>query len=183
MVPSMLASYRSRRPASRAFTLLEILLALAIIGLLAAALVGGSARLLNRQPATVEEVFWQAVQEARKDALRHEREVYLRFSADPEKGKAFQVIDGTEVQNFPLPPEIATRDLTVDFLSAQKSGNIAIIAGVTVETKPVKFVTFYSDGTCTAFRLQIARANGAHTLSIDPWTCAPILTTDPNATK
>jgi hypothetical protein len=47
---------------------------------------------------------------------------------------------------------------------------------VLLETQPVGHVTFYSDGTCTAFRLQIMRNGAAHILSIDPWTCAPVLT-------
>jgi prepilin-type N-terminal cleavage/methylation domain-containing protein len=172
------------RPPFRAFTILEILLVLAIIGLLAGVLIGGAARLLNDKPTAVDDIFWLAVQEARKDALRHEREVYLRFTTDPEKGSAFQVVDGTEVQNFPLPPVIATRDLKVDFLPAQKTGDAVVLAGVVVETQRSKFnVIFYPDGTCTPFRLQIARANGVELLAIDPWTCAPILNTDPNAVK
>jgi prepilin-type N-terminal cleavage/methylation domain-containing protein len=51
------------------FTLLEILLALAVIGLLSAVLIGGSARLLATKPLTPDDVFWKAVAQARKDAL------------------------------------------------------------------------------------------------------------------
>ncbi|MEO5961508.1 MAG: hypothetical protein ABIZ49_08460, partial [Opitutaceae bacterium] len=59
-----------------------------------------------------------------------------------------------------------------------------VLAGVVVETQRSKFnVTFYPDGTCTPFRLQIARANGVEIIAIDPWTCAPILNTDPSAAK
>jgi general secretion pathway protein H len=50
-----------------------------------------------------------------------------------------------------------------------------LIGGTVVETEPLAAVTFYNDGTCTPFRVQL-RANGAaHILSIDPWTCAPVL--------
>jgi general secretion pathway protein H len=37
-------------------------------------------------------------------------------------------------------------------------------------------VTFYNDGTCTPFRAQVRTYAGAHMLSVDPWTCAPVLT-------
>jgi general secretion pathway protein H len=51
-----------------------------------------------------------------------------------------------------------------------------------IESQPIPFVTFFSDGTCTAFRAQFVRNGGTSMLAIDPWTCAPVLTpTDPNA--
>ena len=48
--------------------------------------------------------------------------------------------------------------------------------GGLVETQPRVSVTFYEDGTCTPFRVQLRTRDGAHLLSIDPWTCAPVLT-------
>ncbi len=168
----------------RGFTMLEILLALAIIGLLAGVLIGGSAALLNQKPVAVEDVFWSAVQQARKGALSHEREVLLRFFNDRERGKGFEVIDGVETKTFPLHARVATNDLVVDFLGTQKGGPTVLIAGVLLETTKLPHVRFYSDGTCESFRLQIAGATGSHVLSIDPWTCAPILTPpDPNAPR
>jgi hypothetical protein len=63
-----------------------------------------------------------------------------------------------------------------------KGGNMILIGGMLLESSPIVFATFYADGTCTAFRVQIARGSGVHTLSLDPWTCAPVLLPpDPNA--
>jgi prepilin-type N-terminal cleavage/methylation domain-containing protein len=166
------------------FTLLEILLAMAIIALLVGVLVGGSSALLDDRPATINEVFWKSVQEARKCALRHERDVFLRFVDDKDKGKLFTVTDGPEVKSFPLPPSALTRDLMVDFLSTQKGGHMAVLGGVVVDVSKIDFVTFYSDGTCSPFRLQVMRNGAASALEIDPWTCAPILVQpDPYAPK
>jgi prepilin-type N-terminal cleavage/methylation domain-containing protein len=174
-------SLRCPRKPRAGFTLLEVLLTLAIIGLLAAVLIGGSAQLLNNRPVTVVDVFWQAVREARKDALSHEHEVYLKYVDDHETGKGFAVIDGGTTKNFPLPPKAITPDLAVDLLR-QAEGSLLVLGGVVVEANPVKYVTFYPDGTCQAFRLQVMRAGAASTYGIDPWTCAPVLTpADPNA--
>jgi prepilin-type N-terminal cleavage/methylation domain-containing protein len=190
VVPNAPLARDSRKPRGNAsysrsaFTLLEILLALAIIGLLAAVLIGASDRVLDNKPTSVDEMFWAAVQEARKSALRHEREVYLRFVDDRETGRAFVVTDGPETKPFPIPSKADTRDLSVDFLRAQKGGNAILIAGVLVETQPIKVVTFFPDGTCTGFRVQVYRNGAAHQLAIDPWTCAPVLTPpDPYAPK
>lgn len=164
--------------------MLEILLALAVIGLMAGVLIGGSSKLLSDRPRAVDEVFWKAVQEARKDALTHEREVQLRFRNDPEKGRAFLVIDGTETQEFPVHFNPADGELTVEFLASAKGGNVILVAGVVVETQSVKFVTFYPDGACSPFRLQIVQRGASQLLAIDPWTCAPVLTQpDPNAPR
>ncbi len=183
------------RPAGRsaAFTLLEILLSLAIIALLGGALVGGTVRMLNEQPVTADEVFWKAVQETRKMALKREHEIRLTF--DKEK-KQFLLLDGL------APPTVAadgitkeeiplkvfavaagpSSDLTIEFLGAgAKGGNTILVGGMLLESQALPYVSFYADGTCQAFRVQVARLGGVHVLAIDPWTCAPVLTpNDPN---
>src|SRR5262245_16860672 len=77
---------------SRAFTLLEILLAIAIIALIGTVLIGGSANLLKEQPASAEEVFDKVVQECRKKALKSEKEVRLVFRKDGDT-KRFAIVD------------------------------------------------------------------------------------------
>ena len=181
---------RRRRLGEGGFTLLEILLTIAIIALLGSVLIGGAAHLLNDQPTSVDDVFWKAVRDARKAALKSEHEMRLKF--DKEK-KQFVLVDGlapavlaadgftkeeVPVKVFPIPSAAGSeaRDLTVEFLGpAIKGGNAILVGGMLLESNPVQHVTFYSDGTCTAFRLQISRAGGVHTLTIDPWTCAAVL--------
>jgi prepilin-type N-terminal cleavage/methylation domain-containing protein len=185
------ANHRLRR---HGFTLLEVLLALAIIALLATVLIGGASALLSDQPVSVNDVFWKAVREARKTALKVEHDIRLKYDRDK---KQFLLIDGvappiigadglpkeeTPLKTFPvlIPPGT---EVTVEFLgSSAKGGNAILVGGVLLESQPIPYVTFYSDGTCSAFRLQVMRNGAANILSIDQWTCAPILTpTEQNA--
>ncbi|MCX6952875.1 MAG: prepilin-type N-terminal cleavage/methylation domain-containing protein [Verrucomicrobia bacterium] len=171
-----------RRPARRGFTMLEVLLALAIIALLASVLVGGSASLLAGSKAvTPAEVFWKTVQECRKSALKSGTDVRLVFDA---KEKKFVASDASgrdsATREYSIPA--SGDDLTFTFLSLQKGASMMLIGGVAVETQTLPAVTFYSDGTCTPFRAQIYRRGEATVLSIDPWTCAAVLKPDdPNA--
>ncbi len=177
--PPPIASCGFRRPplsaghSSSAFTLLEMLLGLALIALLAGALIGGSSALLAEKPVSADDVFWATVQAARKSALNGQQDLNLRYD---EKAKAFQLIgpDNSAVGAFPIAN--APSDLTVEFLSTQRTGGLILLGGTVVETEPLTGgVTFYSDGTCTSFRLQIRANGGSHILAIDPWTCSPVI--------
>ncbi len=172
---------RTLRAVRRGFTVLELLLAIAIIALLGGVLIGGSAHLLNDQPTSADEIFWKAVQKARKEALKSGHEIRLTFVDDRDKGKAFLVSDGITPQAFPL-PAATSFGLTVSFLTTQKGASAILVAGQMVETQTIPAAIFYADGTCTAFRAQFERGGATHLVAIDPWTCAPVLTPpDPNA--
>jgi general secretion pathway protein H len=154
---------------ARGFTLLEILLALALIALLATVFVGASSALLADKPRSLDDQFWKLCGEARKTAL--ERQHDLQVSFDP-KTRSFLLNDGESARTIPV---TGPADLAIDFLAADRDASTILIGGTVIQTSPLPAVTFYSDGTCTPFRVQF-RANGAaHTLDLDPWTCAPIL--------
>ncbi len=175
------SSYVSTHAGRAAFTLLELLLALAIIGLVGAVFIGGSAQMLSDRPVSADDVFWKAVQEARKQALKTGNEFRLTFIDDRDKGKLFRVSDGSTARDFLLSARVGP-DFTVSFLTTQKGASAILVAGQMVETQTLPAVLFYGDGTCTAFRAQFQRGGNTHLIAIDPWTCAPVLLpADPNA--
>lgn len=166
---------RKARPTS-GFTLLEILLAVALIALLSAALVSTSVHLTDRKPRSNDQVFWEAVQMARRSALHSQSDVVLRYD---EKNKEFVMSGANGQKSFPL--ATSADDLRVEFLHADSGNSAILIGGQLVEMQTIPAVTFYGDGTCVPFRVQFRASGAAHVIAIDPWTCAPVLT-DKNAT-
>ena len=73
------------------FSMLEVLLAIALLALLGGALISVGSNLITVQPVTVDDVFWKAVTETRKAALKAEHEMRLKYDAEK---KSFRVIDG-----------------------------------------------------------------------------------------
>jgi len=155
---------------SPGFTLLEILLVLALIGLMGTIFIGGSQALLADKGRSLDEQFWQVCAQARKMALEDRQSVLLSY--DP-KAKGFLLADTAARTSVPVS---GPDDAMIDFHSSQaEPGSQVLVGGTLVETAPLAYVTFYNDGTCTPFRVQIRADNGAHLLAVDPWTCAPIL--------
>ena len=152
------------------FTLLEVLLAVALIGLLAAVLVGYSSRMLADRPTLPEDIFWQAAQEARRSALKSGHDARLSFDS---KTRAFVVTGGMADRSFPVPG--TGEDLGVDLVPSQGGSSSALIGGTLVDTQTIPYATFYPDGTCIPFRVQFRDQRGAHKVEIDPWTGARVL--------
>ncbi len=166
------------KPASAkgGFTLLEVLVTLALIALLTGVLVVGANSMLSDHPKSPEEQFWATVGEVRKDALLGGREV--RLSMDTRTQEFVARSNGAEVRY----PFVAKEVAELDFLAPRSPGNFSaiLIAGQLVETQTLPAVTFYGDGTCSPFRVQLKTRAGARVLEIDPWTCAPVLTDETN---
>jgi len=175
-------------PASSAFTLIEILLVLAIAGMMTAVIAVGYAKLSDNKPATPDDVFWLAVTAARRQALLTGREVRLAYlpsdtanGADTPSGLDM-TWDNPNAPDTPGERQFLFEKMggvILEFLSTQKGAQTVLIGGEAVETQTIPSMTFYGDGTCTPVRIQIRRNAGtAYTLSIDPWTCAQMLIPD-----
>ena len=157
------------------FTVLETLLVIALIGLIAAVVAGGIVRMANTDHPTPDDTFWQACHGAQRLASLGEREVTLSFDS---KDRKFVWTDGRQTEQAVFDPAVG--DITVQFMQARQGGSVILIAGQVVETDEVPRVTFYPDGTCTAFRVQFRTGPNAWQVDIDPWTCAQVLAKKPS---
>ena len=158
------------------FTLLEILVTLALIALLSAVLISGSTRLLSDRPTTPAEVFRKALTDSRQYAVEKNVEVRLTFDS---KEKTFKATTDSGVRSYPVTGE---GDIQIDFVAAEKNGSAILVGGVLVDTQTIPYVTFFPDGTCSPFKVQFRIDGGTSYLNVDPWTCAPILESDKGGT-
>jgi prepilin-type N-terminal cleavage/methylation domain-containing protein len=151
-----------------AFTLVEMLMALALMALVSSVLISGMSGFFQQKESRPDDTFWSAVNSARQQALEHEETVSLQFNEETAELR-WSWHDGQDV--LPLP------QTKLRFLPAEKSAT-RLIGGVQFETDALPRVRFYPDGTCDAFRAELTVGSQApRLLRIDPWTCAPMLAT------
>ncbi len=168
--------FNPRSRTTAAFTLLEIIVVIALMGMLAAVLSVGASRLLENRPDSPEQLFWSAVGEARKFALINQCEVRLRFDRESQ---AFVANTDLGERAYPLNYE---GDLELNFLGMRKGESSILVGGRLIETSPLPGVRFFDDGTCTPFRAQLILPGQTPViLEVDPWTCAEILSGDRQA--
>jgi len=150
-----------------AFTLVEVLLVVAVLGMVAFAFIGGASDLFRAKEPRPDDVFWQGVTAARQLALESDQTVTLQYNQEKHTlGWTTAKASGGSLV-FP--------GRSLEFLPVTQQGAV-LIGGRLTETDSIKFVRFYPDGGCDAFRAQLTDASGGLTIvAIDPWTCAPML--------
>lgn len=154
---------RAGRFPRAAFTVLEILVVLALMALAAALVIGSGDALRAAARADAEDAVLTAIARARTDAVRTGSTLEFRPD-DQARGWTW------EAGRLPWAGDDAVRLLPPAPLSA-------VLIGGRVQEQPLARVRFYADGTCDPFRVEIARAAGAsRILAIDPWTCVPLAT-------
>jgi Tfp pilus assembly protein FimT len=148
---------------TRAFTLVEILLVLAMIAMTAAVLIPAAGVFFRHaQQENPNDLVAEVLQEARRAAILSGKPVELRFEAGTQR---FTWEGGSRVAEGPK--------LRIDFLRPVTTGAV-LIGGNLVETGALNLLTFYPNGTCDPVRVQIRPASGpAQVVTVDPWTCAP----------
>jgi general secretion pathway protein H len=168
-----------RRHHRRGFTLLEVLMVLALLGLMAGLFITAARNFTADDARTPEDVFWQMVRDSRKRALLTGQPVRVSYAPESRDEPAALVMSSNgadERVSF-----TGMGKVTVDFLPLEKTRSSILIAGQAIETQTLSAVTFYGDGTCSPFRVQIRSdaVNAVRMLAIDPWTCAEVLTATP----
>ena len=161
-----MTAQRQRPAARRAFTLVEVLLVLALMALLATLLVPGvNSMLAAMNERGPEQQLSEAILAARQEALETGRTVELRFDAEKR-----QLVRGAaEARAEALAPGAA-----VEFLPVEAGGNILLGGQLAEAQDPLRRVRFFPDGTCEPFRLRLKEGEAARPrlFVVDPWTCA-----------
>lgn len=160
------------RRARRGFTLVEILLVLALLALAGAVFLPAAGAIFARgRVGDVEEAVAMVLQQVRREAVLHGRPLALRFDAEAQRF-LWDNAAGASVGTVGTP-------VKVEFLQP-RAGSAILIGGQLVETAPVPVLKFFPDGTCDPIRVQVrAGRGGARIMAIDPWTCAPGLEVQP----
>jgi|UPI000697A1C7 general secretion pathway protein H len=152
------------RPVRAGFTLLEILLVLALLALLGSVMVGGAVSLLKANEAKdPETALLKMMQTIRGEAVSKGTIIDLRPL--PDDGGFAWGESGVEVL-----PENKTVKVT---LVAAEMARASLIGGQ-LEEAPVKRLRFYPDGSCDPVRVQVRRGEARNVYAIDPWTAAPL---------
>lgn len=146
------------------FTLIEIIVVLALIGMTGALVIGGSDTLIKSVSRdNAENLGLGAIASARQSAVLTGRIVELRNdekarALDWGAGRATLVGENDELRL--LPPKLVS----------------SAIVGGRVREEPLARVRFYPDGTCDPFRLEIISGGNkaSRLVVIDPWTCTAL---------
>lgn len=159
------ARKRAPGPAGRAgFTLIEIVLVLALIGLIASILISGATSVFNSaREQDPETAVLSMLQKVRGEAV--EKGEVVELKPLPEDAGFIWGADG--VATLPKVEGYTVRLLTPEVVSA-------FLIGGQLEEKPITHVRFYPDGSCDPLRIQVRRGENRRVYAIDPWTAAPL---------
>lgn len=149
----------------RGFTLVEVLLVLALLALFAAVFIPGvNSMLAQMNERGPEQLAGEAVVAARTEALETGRSVELAYDAD----KRQLVWGAAAVRSDALPAGVL-----LELLPVESGGTILLGGELTEAQEPLKRVRFFPDGTCEPFRLRVKIGETKpRLLLVDPWTCA-----------
>ena len=159
----------------RGFTLIEVLMSLAIFAL-AAVLVGGSAQLLKGTARSdPEDALMALLQTLRRKAVERGQtlELFPVESADEDDPDFTWTFENAPDDAQPHEEKLPKAEgVAVKILAPETIG--AILLGGVASEEPLARMRFYPDGTCDRVRLDIRRDDDRRIVPIDPLTCAPL---------
>jgi prepilin-type N-terminal cleavage/methylation domain-containing protein len=175
VVGPYLAVRRRARRAARGFTVLELVLVIALIAMMAAALVLNIESMMRQSEASaVEGAFWEAARTARTDALLKRRTETVRYD---EKQAAFVIESAGETRRFEIDRSQWKQELKLEiaFKKRLASSQFTLVGGQLVDLREIPSIQFFQDGTCTPFVLELVVGDTTRRIEVDPWTGAELL--------
>jgi prepilin-type N-terminal cleavage/methylation domain-containing protein len=161
-----------------AFTLLEVLLVLALIGSAASVFVISIDSIARTTPAdSLESAFWSSLREAREAAMRTRRVQEITFNAEDMQ---FVVEGGGVVSTESVDLEGVTDSDTFEavFTQVLPTNTFTLLRGRLVTEREIKSMLVFPDGTCQPVTVEFRFPGGTRRLPIDPWTCAELIDAD-----
>lgn len=158
-----LCSVSRGRPRTAAFTLLELIMVLALFGMVAALILGTGATMLRESDEqSVEQKTIQAIAAARHESVLSGQTLELRFN------------EKTRLLSWGAGQETLAGEDRLRFLPPVRSS--AMLLGGKMVEEAIPFVRFHPDGTCDPFRLEVVKSSDrtSRVVTIDPWTCTAL---------
>lgn len=152
------------------FTLIELMLTMALIALLSSLFIWNIQSLLKQgELEALQNELWSAVEKAKQSAVFNRVPHRVRFD---QESQAFMVsADGEEVpfkvDTSGLGEEV---EIEVIFKLMLPRDGYRLIRGELVTHKEIETITFFPDGTCTPFSVDLKIAEYESSYQIDPWT-------------
>ncbi len=155
---------------SKAFTLIELMLTMALIALLSSLFIWNINTLLKQgELEALQNELWGAVEKAKQAAVFSREPHRVRFD---EELQAFLVSASGEEIAFQVDTSGLGEDieLEVQFKVVLPRDGYRLIRGELVTHREIDSVTFYPDGTCTPFSVDLKIGEYESGYQIDPWT-------------
>ena len=154
----------------RAFTLIELMLTMALIALLSSLFIWNINALLKQgELEALQNELWGAVEKAKQAAVFSRQPHKVRFD---EKLKSFMVSSGGEEIAFKVDTSGFGEEVEIEVLFKMilpKDG-YRLVRGELVTHREIESVTFFPDGTCTPFSVDMKIGEYESGYQVDPWT-------------
>ena len=151
-----------------------MMLTIALIALLSTMFVWNIKTLLKQgEMEALQNEFWSAVEKAKQRAVFSRLPCVVRFDIDQQ---AFVVSAGGESSVFEVDSEaLGEVEMEVLFMETLPRDGYRLIRGELVTRREIDSVTFYPDGTCTPFTVDLRIAEYEASYQIDPWSGAEMV--------
>ncbi|MBK1878056.1 prepilin-type N-terminal cleavage/methylation domain-containing protein [Pelagicoccus mobilis] len=169
--------FRNSKRGAEGFTLIEVLLAVALVAMLGSVLVMNINSLLrDGELETLEREYWRAVESARSGAVFNQQVHFLEWDG---KEQRFLVRSAGETEAFEVDTSsMGDVEIEVFFEEVAPENSYVLIAGELVAKREIATVGFYPDGTCSPYTVSMKIAGFETNFQMDPWTGVQLV--DPN---